>query len=966
MIRLLITPSGEEPRLHCFEGARVTIGSRDDNDLVLRGEGVSRLHLWIESDGERLFVRDGGSRNGTYVDRLRVEASVALRGGEVVEIPGHTLTIVADDGPRAEAESAREPPPPELLRRAQRWTESGDPIHLLGRGALLEATAWRRHVQAAPVKIDGLLGASEAALRRARWRRYRPLVAVVASLCAGILGARVVLAGGATAFADRLIVAALSRVEQVGEGLEGGQCERAASAAASAAAESSSADETLLRALGALECAAERDHGVAFAIIEPTIRAALGESFGPVLDRGSAEVVAVAADPNGCRFAWGTADGRLHRLDRCGGGRPRVDDLGAAVRDLAYAGGMGLAVTRGGELFRWEPGKAGAPVQLERGEVSRPGAVAIAGDGRLIAAAASDAPRLDVITVGHESRSHQLAAPASHVAIADDASILVAIGGAVAVVGGQRRGRVRELITHTAAVSSLRAVVCERGGRRESWVLSGSVDGQVLAMPRKSRRGRPIELQGLRGRVDDVALTPECRHVVAASGRALRMWDLDARDPSATGQVLDHDRPVFAIATAADGALITASGRALRRWDLEALTEDPMTLRHGHGVVDFALVGGGREALVAFEDRSVRLWDLAASLGGAGAEHLHHQEVLIGAAIDAEGERIVTASAAEARLWRAGEDGIELLRSLSGHLSPIRAVDIAADGRWAATVSGDGKVLLWPLNDDGEASPRPYSVRVRAPRDLAFAGRHLVVAGDRGACVITPSDDDERRCRELSVSGELDSLYAEAAVARIAYAGHERFVTVLDLDVLARAGVADRRFSTDVPMSTVTLSRDGQWLAVASDRGDVRIAKIDGDEELRALQGAGGRVVALALSADGRWLAAADERTVLVYRVREETAPARTLSVDATVTGLVFAGDDLLVTTTDGALRRWSVEGEDESVLLGRQRGVVRWLAVAATGELALTAGDASAAHLWPLSPRRLLAQARRVIGPSP
>jgi WD40 repeat protein len=384
-------------------------------------------------------------------------------------------------------------------------------------------------------------------------------------------------------------------------------------------------------------------------------------------------------------------------------------------------------------------------------------------------------------------------------------------------------------------------------------------------------------------------------------------------------------------------------------------------LHHGHAVVDFALTRGGREALVAFEDRSIRLWDLEASVAGAGASHLHHTKELVAAAIDVEGERIVTASAQEALLWRRGEAGLELMRSLGGHESPIRGAAVAGDGTFGATVDEDGKVLLWPLGDADDVAPRSY-VSVRRPRQLAFAGRHLVVAGDRGACVISPGDADERRCRELTVAGELGSLAVAPGVPKIALAGYDRTVTLLDLDAHARGGVANTLIKTGAAMAIVAMSADGQRIAAASESGALGVARA-GEGALRELQSAGG-IVALAFSPRGEWLAAADERAVHLYRPDAHGTPIRSLSVDATVTVLAFAGDGLLLATTDGRLRRWPLSETGDALLIGEQRGVLRWLRVAADGEFALAAGDSNTAHLWPLSPTRLLEQARRVLGP--
>ena len=49
------------------------IGRHRDNDLRLRDACVSRNHAEVRFDGERWWVRDLGSANGTYLDGLRIE-----------------------------------------------------------------------------------------------------------------------------------------------------------------------------------------------------------------------------------------------------------------------------------------------------------------------------------------------------------------------------------------------------------------------------------------------------------------------------------------------------------------------------------------------------------------------------------------------------------------------------------------------------------------------------------------------------------------------------------------------------------------------------------------------------------------------------------------------------------------------------------------------------------------------------
>ncbi|MEZ4297376.1 MAG: sigma 54-interacting transcriptional regulator [Polyangiaceae bacterium] len=89
-------------------GERVSIGSAEDNDLVLRDPMVSRYHAEIACDSSGLLVVDHGSTNGTFAGSVRVERAIVppgtvlslggtsvragLGGSEAVELyPGESL-----------------------------------------------------------------------------------------------------------------------------------------------------------------------------------------------------------------------------------------------------------------------------------------------------------------------------------------------------------------------------------------------------------------------------------------------------------------------------------------------------------------------------------------------------------------------------------------------------------------------------------------------------------------------------------------------------------------------------------------------------------------------------------------------------------------------------------------------------------------------------------------------------------
>jgi diguanylate cyclase (GGDEF)-like protein len=71
------------------EGRELVIGRRDDADVQIRDDGVSRRHATVRVEGEGAVLRDEGSANGTYVDGARVpEARVG--DGARIQVGGHT------------------------------------------------------------------------------------------------------------------------------------------------------------------------------------------------------------------------------------------------------------------------------------------------------------------------------------------------------------------------------------------------------------------------------------------------------------------------------------------------------------------------------------------------------------------------------------------------------------------------------------------------------------------------------------------------------------------------------------------------------------------------------------------------------------------------------------------------------------------------------------------------------------
>src|SRR5262245_46076419 len=72
----LLVGSGHVARRVTLDGRQLLrVGAADDTDLVLVDRAVSARHCAIERTDDGHVVRDLGSRNGTWVDGVRVDAA---------------------------------------------------------------------------------------------------------------------------------------------------------------------------------------------------------------------------------------------------------------------------------------------------------------------------------------------------------------------------------------------------------------------------------------------------------------------------------------------------------------------------------------------------------------------------------------------------------------------------------------------------------------------------------------------------------------------------------------------------------------------------------------------------------------------------------------------------------------------------------------------------------------------------
>lgn len=80
-------------RMHDIGESGVTVGRSPECSIFLDDVTVSREHAEIQRSGQSFRIRDSGSLNGTYVNRVRVD-TVDLRNGDEIQIGKYRFKFV--------------------------------------------------------------------------------------------------------------------------------------------------------------------------------------------------------------------------------------------------------------------------------------------------------------------------------------------------------------------------------------------------------------------------------------------------------------------------------------------------------------------------------------------------------------------------------------------------------------------------------------------------------------------------------------------------------------------------------------------------------------------------------------------------------------------------------------------------------------------------------------------------------
>lgn len=95
---VVLLHTGEEgflPRRYALERSPTRIGRDSDSEVVLKGDSVSRRHAQLELRGERWWLMDLNSKNGTFVNDGQIPMQHQLANGDLIKVGSNILKYLS-------------------------------------------------------------------------------------------------------------------------------------------------------------------------------------------------------------------------------------------------------------------------------------------------------------------------------------------------------------------------------------------------------------------------------------------------------------------------------------------------------------------------------------------------------------------------------------------------------------------------------------------------------------------------------------------------------------------------------------------------------------------------------------------------------------------------------------------------------------------------------------------------------
>ncbi|MFH1549144.1 MAG: FHA domain-containing protein, partial [Planctomycetota bacterium] len=120
-MKKFVAKDGEKTTEYVLKDGVNLVGRDDNCDVVIDSQHISRNHISVVVKRDGVVIQDLNSRNGTFVNGLRVKNSVEVKNGDVVSLGKYRMVFISEE------ESAEHPPAtPVSVEHEEREAPAGE------------------------------------------------------------------------------------------------------------------------------------------------------------------------------------------------------------------------------------------------------------------------------------------------------------------------------------------------------------------------------------------------------------------------------------------------------------------------------------------------------------------------------------------------------------------------------------------------------------------------------------------------------------------------------------------------------------------------------------------------------------------------------------------------------------------------------------------------------------------------
>ena len=428
-----------------------------------------------------------------------------------------------------------------------------------------------------------------------------------------------------------------------------------------------------------------------------------------------------------------------------------------------------------------------------------------------------------------------------------------------------------------------------------------------------------------------------------AADNTIIIWQLPSGRQLRT--LSGHRGPIRAVTVSGNGELLASGSndRTIKLWNVDQGTETFTLTGHADSINSLSFSPNGEWLASGGADKTIRIWSVKT---GKQVELLPEAAGPVDViTFSRNGEYLASSSGREIRIWnvKTWRDPRKFVR----HSAPVTAIVFNNDDSVIASGSADGTVLTWrPGSDREQSSVKSSSASVLA---LSFGMEgSLVAAHADGGLNIW---DSGRAQNKTALQGNIDTQGAVFAcfnlqASSLAFGIGEKKLLLRNTSTGNLSGTLE---SHSAAINAVSLSKDNQWFASASNDSSIRLWQLATGRERPRLLGHTGYVTTLAFSPDNQLIASGSRSGELkVWDVSTGQLAFSLPTHSRSINILVFSpdGKSLAAAGMDHNIEIWDRETKQVHFLQGHTDEITS-LVFADSGTKLISAGFDKTVKVW-------------------